>query len=88
MTESEKIAQARRAYRKKYNNREYCKRWRERNREKVREYQRRWRRENPDKVKAYAKKAKAWREAHPEKATEYQRNYFLRHFHELVDTKK
>lgn len=52
LTDEEKIKAAKRAY-NKARSAEYCKRWREKNREHLREYQRKWRKANPDKCRKY-----------------------------------
>ena len=67
--------------------REYARRWRERNREKIRQYDKEWRGENKDRVAGYDRKTyvkrkdsvnayiRGWRSANPEKVREYNRKH-------------
>ena len=67
--------------------REYARRWRERNREKIRQYDKKWRGEHKDRVARYDRKTyvkrkgpanayiRAWRSANPDKVREYNRTH-------------
>jgi hypothetical protein len=76
LTEAEKIEIAKRAV-----NREYCRRWREKNRKHCREYHKKWRKAHPG---YYAERYKEWCKKNPEKVKAYRNKWYLKKYEELT----
>lgn len=76
LTEAEKIKIAKRAV-----NREYCRRWREKNRKRCREYHKKWRKAHPG---YYAERYKEWCKKNPEKVKAYKDRFYLKKYEELT----
>ena len=82
LTDAEKIAEA-----KKILNRERCRRWREKNREKANAYRRKWYEQHKKHAQAYYRDyQKQWRKDNPEKEKQYNDRYYLRKYDEIFST--
>lgn len=60
--------------------REYMRKWRAENPEKVKGYQKRWRDQNKGKAAEIQRK---WRLKNPEKSKEYQKRHYAKKFDEM-----